>query len=228
MHEPTVLIVEDRRILAESLGAALETAGMITRVVVRPSLTAVVESIDGRDEPDVAVVAVGFGAGSLTEETIRLLDQRGIPTLIMTGGDDRLRLAGCITEGAVGIIDKNSSFSAVAEMVAEAAGVGSCISPGEVHELHTELRQHRARLREQRRPFERLTNREREVLKGLTEGRRADDIARAGFVSISTVRSQIRAVLTKLGVSSQLAAVAMAHEAGWFDHAQRTEPASVH
>ena len=46
-------------------------------------------------------------------------------------------------------------------------------------------------------------------------GRAATEIAEESFVSLSTVRSQIRAVLAKLGVHSQLAAVAMAHQAGW-------------
>jgi hypothetical protein len=41
-------------------------------------------------------------------------------------------------------------------------------------------------------------------------------IAAASYVSLSTVRSQIRSILTKLGVSSQLAAVALAHDAGRF------------
>ena len=35
------------------------------------------------------------------------------------------------------------------------------------------------------------------------------------FVSLATVRSHIRAILQKLGVNSQLAAVAAATKAGW-------------
>ncbi len=41
------------------------------------------------------------------------------------------------------------------------------------------------------------------------EGNCAEDIAKAAFVSISTVRSQIKAISQKLGVNSQLAAVAI-------------------
>jgi DNA-binding NarL/FixJ family response regulator len=63
--------------------------------------------------------------------------------------------------------------------------------------------------------FARLTEREQVVLSELMEGNCAEDIAKAGFVSISTVRSQIKAILHKLGVNSQLAAVAMARRAGW-------------
>jgi DNA-binding NarL/FixJ family response regulator len=60
-----------------------------------------------------------------------------------------------------------------------------------------------------------LTEREQVVLAELMEGHNAEEIAKAGYVSISTVRSQIRAILRKLGVNSQLAAVAIARRAGW-------------
>jgi two-component system nitrate/nitrite response regulator NarL len=63
--------------------------------------------------------------------------------------------------------------------------------------------------------FASLTEREQFVLSELMEGHGAEDIAKAAFVSISTVRSQIKAILQKLGVNSQLAAVAMARRAGW-------------
>jgi DNA-binding CsgD family transcriptional regulator len=55
-----------------------------------------------------------------------------------------------------------------------------------------------------------LTVRERQVLWALSEGEGAEQIARAFFVSIGTVRSHIQGILGKLGVSSQLAAVARA------------------
>jgi DNA-binding NarL/FixJ family response regulator len=58
--------------------------------------------------------------------------------------------------------------------------------------------------------FERLTQREAIVLGALVDGLTADEIAGAHFVALTTVRSQIRAVLHKLGVRSQLAAVALA------------------
>lgn len=68
----------------------------------------------------------------------------------------------------------------------------------------------RGRENEARR-FSALTPRERDVLGELLAGRSAARIAEADQVSLATVRSHIRAVLTKLGVSSQLAAVALAH-----------------
>lgn len=63
--------------------------------------------------------------------------------------------------------------------------------------------------------FNRLTPREEEVLFALMRGAKARDICAQSFVSMPTVRSQIRAILTKLGVTSQLAAVALAYQSGW-------------
>lgn len=58
-----------------------------------------------------------------------------------------------------------------------------------------------------------LTPREREILFDLADGRVVTDIAIDRFRSISTVRSQVQAVLTKLHASSQIVAVAVANRA---------------
>lgn len=63
--------------------------------------------------------------------------------------------------------------------------------------------------------FDRLSARERQVLSALMRGETAGEISRQSFVSLTTVRSQIRSILIKLGVSSQLAAVALAYRSGW-------------
>ena len=68
-----------------------------------------------------------------------------------------------------------------------------------------------------REPFDRLTSREQQVLHALADGRSVACIAEDWFVSEATVRSQVRGVLLKLGVSSQLEAVARATKAGWLN-----------
>ena len=61
----------------------------------------------------------------------------------------------------------------------------------------------------------RLSVREGEILRQLMGGLAPAQIARHGYVCESTVRSQVRSILAKLGVGSQLAAVAIAYRAGW-------------
>jgi DNA-binding NarL/FixJ family response regulator len=77
------------------------------------------------------------------------------------------------------------------------------------------LRRHRSFVTEQTAPFEQLSLREKDVLRELIAGKSVEMIARDWVVSIATVRTQVRGVLTKLGVNSQLAAVAKAGAAGW-------------
>ena len=53
------------------------------------------------------------------------------------------------------------------------------------------------------------------VLAALMDGLVAEEIAREHFIAMSTVRSHIKSLLRKVGVTSQLAVVAAAHRAGW-------------
>ena len=62
------------------------------------------------------------------------------------------------------------------------------------------------------RRLEKLSDRERAVLDRLARGRRAQSIAEEFVVSVSTVRTQIRAILSKLEVGSQLEAVSLLNE----------------
>jgi two-component system nitrate/nitrite response regulator NarL len=212
---PTVLIVEDRRLLADSLAVALAASDFGVEVVAEPSLDRI-RDVVARIRPTVAVVAMGIGEGSLTEQAIATLCEEGIPTIVMTGGEDRLRLARCVAEGAVGIIDKSMDVETLSHMVRHAGGADSFLSQRQRYQLEDELRRHRAAVRERLRPLEALSEREREVLMELTRGHRAKDIAERSFVSISTVRSQIKSILAKLGVSSQVQAIAVAVESRWF------------
>ena len=63
--------------------------------------------------------------------------------------------------------------------------------------------------------FESLTRRETQVLLALMRGATAREISKEAYVSLPTVRSQIRSILSKLGVSSQLGAVVLAYRSGW-------------
>lgn len=76
--------------------------------------------------------------------------------------------------------------------------------------LLDELRLERAGMLRAHTTFERLSQREALVLDALIDGLSAEEIAETHFVALTTVRTQIHAVLQKLGVRSQLAAVAVA------------------
>ena len=210
-----VLIVEDHELLAQSLAFALRADGF----EVHQSAALDAESILGaarETEAEVVLLDLDIG-GELGSSTslIKPLQQSGARVVMLTAITDRVRLAECVEAGATGIVSKSESFDRLIDAVKEAITVGSLLSPAQRDELLAELRRQRADERKRMQAFSQLTAREQEVLGALMDGRSAEQIATDAVVSLATVRSQIRAILMKLGVHSQLGAVALARKAGW-------------
>ncbi len=115
----------------------------------------------------------------------------------------------------MGVVSKSEPFDHLLGAVVTAARGDSTMAESEKHRLLGEMKLARQQRHALRQTFEQLTNRERQVLLALADGSCVSQIAEAWVVSEATVRSQVRGVLTKLGVSSQLEAVALAHRSGW-------------
>ena len=169
-----------------------------------------------RLRPQVVLLDLDVG-GDLgdTIELIEPISAQGARVVMVTGITDRARLAACVEAGAIGVIGKARPFEALLEGVTDAVELGTLLTGRQRDELLAELRRQRAESRRRRSPFDQLTRREADVLAGLLDGLSAEQIATRSYVSLTTVRSQIRSVLQKLGVKSQLAAVALARKAGW-------------
>jgi DNA-binding CsgD family transcriptional regulator len=101
------------------------------------------------------------------------------------------------------------------------------MSADERHSALSRLRKHRAQRRQTTALFESLTRREQEALCLIAEGHGAAEIAGLWEVALPTVRSHIRAVLAKLGVTSQLRAAAMARDSGWYENVLRDSESSI-
>ena len=125
---------------------------------------------------------------------------KGIDVLAVGAGAGPGALAGCSAQGATVLLDLDELQAELSHLGAapgiddswSAQGAGGRVPP----------------------PMESLmllTTSERRVLFYLTTGRSAQDIADDLVVSVTTVRSHIRSILRKLGVRSQLAAVAVAN-----------------
>ncbi|SOD99489.1 response regulator transcription factor [Blastococcus haudaquaticus] len=63
-------------------------------------------------------------------------------------------------------------------------------------------------------PFPQLSDREREVLRLVAEGRGNAEVARRLFLSEKTVRNHVSSIFAKLGVTDRASAVARARDAG--------------
>ena len=139
----------------------------------------------------------------------------GARVVVVTGEPSRARWGRCIEAGADAVISKAVSFDELLEHITRVLGDASGVMQSERDELLACAREEARVERQRLERFRRLTARECEVLDALMDGIGPEEIASMSFVSITTVRSHIRAILQKLEVSSQLAAVALAVRSTW-------------
>lgn len=213
-----VVIVDDHPLLAQSLTFALRADGLAVARCEQLGDTAIIDFV-ARHAPAVLLLDLDLGRdhGSALPLIPELSELTGA-IIILTGVTDRIRLAECVEAGAAGIVAKTEPFERLVAAVQTVIDGGRLLHPVERDVYLGELRRHRDALDAARAGFDRLTPREAQVLAALMEGWPAERIAREWVVSITTVRGQIRAVLAKLEVNSQLAAVARARQAGWSLH----------
>jgi len=208
-----IAIVEDHRLLGETVGLALELEGF---AVIVPDLIDELTLL-GAVAPDPnTLVLLDLDLGPLGDATrfIPRYVAAGAAVLVVSGARDRMRFAATLEAGALGYLSKDTAFDDLLETIRRAAAGDAVIDPNDRYQMLADLRVHRSAERSELAPFESLTPRERQVLVELSAGKSVEAIAGEWVVSPATVRTQVRGILTKLDVSSQLAAVAKAHAAG--------------
>jgi DNA-binding NarL/FixJ family response regulator len=211
----SVLIVEDHQLLAQSLAFALMAEGFAVTIADLDSRDGVLEAFE---RSGAGIVLLDLDLGGAVGDGLSLVEplcERHARVLVVSGSTDRPRLACCLEQGAVGVLPKSTPYERLVDAVLNVAAGRPVMAESERHAMLAELRAWRARQRHELAPFETLTAREAQVLAALMDGQGCEAIAAAWFVSEATVRTQIRGVLTKLGVCSQLAAAAQAQRVGW-------------
>jgi DNA-binding NarL/FixJ family response regulator len=210
-----LVIVDDHAFVAESLAQALEERALGPVIVLEPTEERLLGRI-AEIRPRMCLIDLDLGKHRAHGVTlIEPITAEGIPVVVFTGSDDEATLGECLERGAVSILRKGGGLKEIAGAV-EQALAGEDLN-SEAQKYHWLMAATTTRREEVSRllPFRDLTNREAEVLAALSAGMSAEEIASEGYVALATVRSQIRAVLRKLGVHSQLSAVVLCHRAGW-------------
>lgn len=217
-----VLIVEDHHLLADGLESALRRAG-VHAVVAYPATREDVTAAADRLRPRVVLLDLDLGlTGVDSADLVRSLVDARMTVVLLTGSRDRCLLGRCLDAGARGIASKSLSICELIDVVGAALRSEALPGRDERDALISEVRQKEALDVRMLAPFASLSRREAAVLHSLAEGRSVEAIAAESFVSVATVRTQVRSVLLKLGVNSQLAAVAAARRSGWLETGSAT------
>jgi two-component system nitrate/nitrite response regulator NarL len=204
-----ILVVEDQALMAMALQLALSGRCWDVETISGPTPDHVIEHAQ-RFQPQCVLLDIHLGGVGSGIELIQPLMATGAQVVMLTAEMRRMVLAECIEAGAAGWIGKGAVLDEVDSIISLVLSGGTIIGRADRAALLDELRLERAGMLRAAATFDRLTHREALVLGALVDGLSADEIAEAHFVALTTVRSQIRAVLQKLNVRSQLAAVAVA------------------
>jgi DNA-binding NarL/FixJ family response regulator len=206
-----VAIVDDHRFLAQTLALALQEADF-DAVLIDPTDDVALRVRQWH----AAVVLLDLNLEqSVTGDDLIPALSTDLAVVVLTAENDQARWGECLLAGAVGVLAKSSPLEDVVAAVACAARGERVISDAQRMSWLRAANHERVQTEAALAPFRRLTPREEEVLAALVDGEPAVAIAESATVSEATVRSHIRSVLTKLGVGSQLQAVAKARRAGW-------------
>ncbi len=203
-----VVIVDDHALIAAALAVALRAEG-VGVTVTTPS-----ELLDRLDAPappgGLVLLDLDLGGGLDGAALVPRLRRAGWRVLLVTGSADEIRIATAVAAGAVGCVAKSAPFDQLVATVARVAE-GRSPLPDDERERLCGLADTAGRARtEALARLARLTARERQIVDRLADGRRPTAIAAEFVVSVATVRTQIRSILGKLEVGSQLEAAALA------------------
>jgi two-component system nitrate/nitrite response regulator NarL len=216
------ILVTGNDLLAGALAGALERYGFSTMHIAssKPEIERGLEW-----SPDLVL----FDDRSFDEAngsaSVQRLRRRGFQICVIEASNDPARRSAWLHAGASELVDRNEPFDQLLLTITRLLQVS--LSPRPERRSPASLASTRAGLvhDSQLERFASLTEREQFVLAELLEGHCAEEISKTAYVSISTVRSQIKSILQKLGVNSQLAAVALARRAGWsLNRRRHTDP----
>ena len=213
----SLLLIDDHVVIAQAMVDYLRSAGYDPVEYLPPDSLDVdsVLAVAGPLRPDVALVDLNLGAERSGITLIGPLVGLGARVIAFTASDDPLDKARCVEAGAVAFLHKATAFDVLLATIGRVVAGEELISSSQREELLGRLRASRAAGDQRLARLAALTPREQRVLEGLMAGQAAADIAQLSYVSVKTVRTQIESIRRKLGVKSQLAAVAFAKEMGW-------------
>lgn len=207
----TVAIVDDDAIVRSALASYLHSGGF--EIVHQATNGYEALSAITNRPVDVVIMDVRMpqldGIQTTAELRRRLPD---IKILVITSFDEDEAVREALAAGANGFLLKDTSPGGLAEAVRTVVQGSSVVSPGPITRLI------------QQNPTPRkptmsasdlgLSPRELQILRLLCEANSNTEIADALYLSESTVKSHVSAIMTKLQVSSRLKAVVRAYELG--------------
>jgi two-component system nitrate/nitrite response regulator NarL len=207
-----IVLIDDHVSFRQALARVLEREPEF-KVVGEAGSLAEVRTLSGESlkDVDVAVVDLALQDGDSFGLIQHLaLNKPQVITLVLSGSLEPERFARAIEAGATGVLDKVTPIKDIIEAIKHLKDGEALLSRAEVIEMLSLLSRERQQKREALWAIERLTSREKEILKTLAEGLENKQIAQKLNITVETERTHMVNILHKLGVHSRLQALVFA------------------
>jgi len=198
MSKIKVLIVDDHALLREGIRSLLASHDDIEVVGEAANGSEAIEKVREVD-PDVILMDIAMPIMDGLEATRRIRKQNpNIKIIILTQYDRKDYVLSSIKSGASGFIPKNVIISELVSAIRTTHSGDAFLHPSVAKMVIEDyLRQVEPS------PYDRLTDREREVLKLVAEGLTNQEIADLLSVSVKTVLGHRTSLMEKLGIHNR-------------------------
>lgn len=202
MGKITVLIVDDHTLVRD---------GIRSMLIPIADVEVIGEASDGREalakvkelHPQIVLMDLAMPLMGGLEATRRICKEfPHTKVLALTQYDDREYVIPVIEAGARGYISKMAAFSDLSSAIHTVADGGSFLSSGAAATL-IDRYQERGAAEADKDPYDRLTEREREILKLVAEGHTAREIADMLVISLRTVEAYKTSITRKLDIHNR-------------------------
>lgn len=209
----SVWVVEDQRLLRESLAALIDGEPDLDCTLAVASCEAMQAALDRGERPDVALMDIGLPGASGIEGVRRLRElSPETHAVVLTIREENDTVFAAICSGAIGYLLKPSPPERILAAIRDAARGASPINPVIARKVLAAFARDEAR-RAAPSGYD-LTPREAEILELLVEGRTLKAVAKRLEVSFHTIDNHVRSIYCKLHVNSRALAVAKAIQEG--------------
>ena len=197
-----VMLADDHQVLRTGLRAVLGAAKDITVVAEATSGREAI-ALAARVHPDVIVMDVSMDDIDGLEATRQITSLEPRPRiLVLTMHDEEEYLAEALKAGASGYLVKSAAHQELVDAVRAVAYGDVYVRPAAAHVLAQRMRRADQGTRD-RTLFERLTHRERDVLRLVAQGYTAPDIGEQLAISPKTVDTYKQRINEKLSLSTR-------------------------